>query len=76
MLLCYRCESERRRRSDEFYDSSVIADSMAISSNAARVYVLVRDNGTRYVGKSGDVNRRISQHLNPKASPSLRFPAT
>ena len=36
--------------------------------NAAGVYVIVLDNGTRYVGKSANVNRRISQHLNPKAT--------
>ncbi len=94
MVLCYRCgcyghiaphcESERRRRSDEFYYDSpgswsdqesdesdewdereepVISDSI----NSAGVYVIVLDDGTRYVGKSANVNRRIFQHLNPKA---------
>lgn len=100
MVLCYRCgcyghiaphcESERRRRSDEFYydspgswsdhDSSESSDSsesdewdereepvISDSINSAGVYVIVLDDGTRYVGKSTNVNRRISQHLNPKA---------
>ena len=65
------CESERRRRgSDEFYDSpgswsdqesdeSEESDSM----NTAGIYVIVLDDGTRYVGKSANVNRRIFQHL-------------
>ena len=43
--------------------------NMNMNMNTAGVYVLVLDNGTRYVGKSDNVNRRISQHLDPKASP-------
>jgi len=39
--------------------SPVISDSM----NSAGVYVIVFDDGTRYVGKSANVNRRIFQHL-------------
>ena len=96
MVLCYRCgcyghiaphcESERRRRSDEFYydspgswsdqesdDSSESSESdewdereepvISDSINSAGVYVIVLDDGTRYVGKSANVNRRIFQHL-------------
>ena len=57
--------------SEEWEDSEDSEDSGSAEStpsNTAGVYVLVLDNGTRYVGKSANVNRRISQHLNPKAA--------
>ncbi len=59
--------------SEEWEDSEDSEDSgsaESTASNTAGVYVLVLDNGTRYVGKSNNVKRRISQHLNPKASQS------